>query len=89
MCGSTQGIGRATAISLANEGAKITLIARNENKLKAVLSDLKGTQSHDYIVADFSDNEDLKLKVTEYLKSNQGFLMYLSITLVDQEVDLF
>ena len=41
MCGSTQGISRATAISLANEGAKITLIARNENKLKAVLSNLK------------------------------------------------
>ena len=28
VCGSTQGIGRATAISLANEGAKITLIAK-------------------------------------------------------------
>ena len=68
VCGSTQGIGRATAISLANEGAKITLIARNENKLKAVLSELKGTQSHDYIVADFSDSKDLKLKVKEYLK---------------------
>ena len=34
VCGSTQGIGRATAIALANEGARITLIARNEQKLK-------------------------------------------------------
>lgn len=80
VCGSTQGIGRATAISLANEGAKITLIARNENKLKAVLSELKGTQSHDYIVADFSDSKDLKLKVTEYLKSNQGFHVLINNT---------
>ena len=80
VCGSTQGIGRATAISLANEGAKITLIARNENKLKAVLSELKGTQSHDYIVADFSDSEDLKLKVKEYLKSNQGFHVLINNT---------
>ena len=34
VCGSTQGIGEATAIELAVLGANITLIARNENKLK-------------------------------------------------------
>ena len=40
VCGSTQGIGRATAISLAKEGANITLMARNEKALKEVLNDL-------------------------------------------------
>ena len=40
VCGSTAGIGKATAIALAEEGAIITLIARNEEKLKAVLSEL-------------------------------------------------
>ena len=53
VCGSTQGIGRATAMALASEGARVTLIARNEQKLKQVLSELPKTAHHDYIVADF------------------------------------
>lgn len=40
VCGSTQGIGKATAILLAKEGANVTLVARNEEKLKTVLSEL-------------------------------------------------
>ena len=36
VCGSTAGIGKATAIALANEGAIITLIARNEEKLNCL-----------------------------------------------------
>ena len=30
VCGSTQGIGWATAVELANMGATVTLMARNE-----------------------------------------------------------
>ena len=62
VCGSTQGIGKATAILLAEEGANVTLLARNEEKLKAVLSELKnnGTQKHQYLIADFSKPEELK-----------------------------
>ena len=62
VCGSTQGIGKATAILLAEEGANVTLIARNEEKLKAVLSELKnnGTQNHNYLIADFSKPNELK-----------------------------
>ena len=61
-CGSTQGIGKATAILLAEEGANVTLIARNKEKLKAVLAELKnnGTQNHNYLIADFSKPEELK-----------------------------
>ena len=40
VCGSTAGIGKATAIALSNEGVNVTLVARNENKLKEVLSQL-------------------------------------------------
>ena len=61
VCGSTQGIGKATAIALANEGVNVTLIARNEEKLKAVLAELpKANQCHGYLVADFSEPEALK-----------------------------
>lgn len=34
VCGSTQGIGRAAAMALASEGTRITLVARNEERLK-------------------------------------------------------
>ncbi len=37
VCGSTSGIGKAIAIELAKQGATITLLARDEKKLQAVL----------------------------------------------------
>jgi 3-oxoacyl-[acyl-carrier protein] reductase len=76
VCGSTQGIGKATALELAFLGANITLIARNESTLKATLSELdtsKG-QQHDYLIADFSKAEDLKKTIQQYAleKQQQG-----------------
>lgn len=80
VCGSTQGIGRATAMALASEGARVTLIARNEQKLKQVLSALPKTAHHDYIVADFSDPNELKSNVERYLSSNSGFHILVNNT---------
>ena len=61
VCGSTQGIGKATAFALAKEGVNVTLLARDEEKLKAVVAALPDeNQSHGYIVADFSDPVQLK-----------------------------
>lgn len=62
VCGSTQGIGKASAMGLAAEGANVTLLARNEEKLKAVLKELpnNGQQCHGYLVADFSNPTALK-----------------------------
>lgn len=70
ICGSTQGIGKASAIEIAQSGASVTLIARNEAKLKNVLATLatdKG-QQHDYLIADFSKSEDLKQKIQTYVQ---------------------
>jgi len=57
VCGSTQGIGKAVAMQLAGMGAQIVLVARSEDKLKAVLEELPVTagQKHSYVAADFSD----------------------------------
>jgi len=73
VCGSTQGIGKAIAIKLAQDDAAITLVARNEEKLKKVLEELKAIsgQSHDYIVADFDNPLILKEKVVAYLQKNK------------------
>jgi len=77
VCGSTQGIGKASAIELASMGASITLIARNEDKLKIVLGELDSSrgQKHDYITADFSYPQELKKKVEEYLSSNTAEIL--------------
>ena len=73
VCGSTAGIGKATALALAEEGTIITLIARNEDKLKATLAELPQHRNHDYIVADFSNPKALKSKVQAYIEANHGF----------------
>jgi len=80
VCGSTQGIGKATALALAAEGVNITLVARNEDKLKQVLSELPQQRNHNYIVADFSNPSALKNKVSEYIENNHGFHILVNNT---------
>ena len=65
VCGSTQGIGKATAMELALIGANVTLIARDKKKLATVVSNLdtKQGQSHSYICIDFSDTDELRTKL--------------------------
>ena len=72
VCGSTQGIGKAAAIELAKLGANVTLVARDENKLKLVVKELDITkkQKHNYIVADFTKPEELKKKIEAFVKKN-------------------
>ncbi|CAH0996334.1 Putative ketoacyl reductase [Emticicia aquatica] len=69
VCGSTQGIGKATAIELALLGANITLLARNEEKLEAVLDELprKKGQKHRYLLIDFSKTNQVKSKIERHL----------------------
>ena len=68
VCGSSQGIGRAAAIELALLGANITLIARNEPRLKTVqeILDTSKGQNHDFILADFTDPENLQNQLVQY-----------------------
>ena len=56
VCGSTQGIGKAAAIELAQLGATVFLLARDEKKLKEVAEELPvpAGQKHQYLVADFN-----------------------------------
>jgi 3-oxoacyl-[acyl-carrier protein] reductase len=68
VCGSTQGIGKATAIELALLGASVTLVSRNEEKLKQVALELQkiSQAAHNYIVADFADTADVKKKAEAF-----------------------
>jgi 3-oxoacyl-[acyl-carrier protein] reductase len=72
VCGSTQGIGKASAIELALLGATIVLVARNEDALQKTLKELdvsKGQQHH-FIAVDFQSPTELKEKTTAFLLKN-------------------
>lgn len=68
VCGSTQGIGKASALELASLGANVVLLARNEERLKACVAELpsKGGQEHYYLVADFEKPDQLKSVITNW-----------------------
>jgi 3-oxoacyl-[acyl-carrier protein] reductase len=59
---------------------QVTLIARNEDSLKQVLADLPKQRKHDYIVADFSNPDELKEKVSTYISKNHGFHILVNNT---------
>ncbi len=66
VCGSSKGIGRATAQELASLGANVTLVARSPDLLSEALGQLDRVapeQDHDFLVADFSDSADLRKKI--------------------------
>lgn len=54
VCGSSQGIGAAIAIALAEEGVKVVLVARNAVKLEKLSQSLKG-EGHTSFSADLLD----------------------------------
>lgn len=70
--GSTSGIGKAIALQLAACGANVTLVARNENKLKETLSllDTSESQQHNYLVTDYLAKEDYAMHITQYFKND-------------------
>jgi 3-oxoacyl-[acyl-carrier protein] reductase len=72
VCGSTQGIGLATAIELANLGATCVLMARNEIALQQAIAVLDKSfhQQHSYLVADFDQPETVKIAIEKFIVTN-------------------
>ena len=58
VCGATGGIGRAIAEAFAQAGAEVTVVGRDEERIKATVSSLEGT-GHQGLQADFSDTESV------------------------------
>lgn len=73
VCGSTAGIGKAAAIELAQLGANVILLARNEVKLQETLASLDTSQGqkHGYLIADFAQPEQLKNTLTTFLSTGK------------------
>lgn len=73
VAGSTQGIGLASAQALASLGANCTLIARNETALQQAVATLaiNHGQKHQYLVADYSDAEQVRKVVSDFVANNK------------------
>ena len=71
--GSSKGIGLGIAKQLAESGASVCLMARNETKLKEIISELPRSenQSHDYLLVDFSNFDRFKIILNEYINNNR------------------
>ena len=69
VCGSTQGLGYASAKELALLGANVVLMARDEIKLISATKtlDTSNGQSHQYIIADFSDYHKVEKAIHHFI----------------------
>lgn len=66
VCGSSEGIGRATAQELALLGADVTVLARRQEALREVVAALPRDegQHHGWIAVDIAQTEQLSLRIS-------------------------
>ena len=73
--GASEGIGREFALQLSKEGYELTLVARNEARLKALLEEIKSDgKNHQSFVADLSIPSDTE-KASQKLLSGRYQLL--------------
>lgn len=61
--GASSGMGRVFCQMIAHEGATVTLLARNEERLRQTLISMEG-EGHDYKVCDLASEEQLRENVS-------------------------
>lgn len=77
--GAAGGIGRATAIECAKLGAKLILTDINEDGLKTTLAELDNQDTHSYIIANLTVDEEIDRLVNEIDKLD-GFVSNAGVT---------
>ena len=71
--GTTSGIGKATAVRLASEGAKVAVTARREEKLKELVLEIEGAGGSAYAIpGDLTSVSDRKRLVDETVAQYEG-----------------
>ena len=67
--GSTSGMGRAIAKKFAQEGAKVVVTGRNEERAKAVVDDIRAEGGEAvYVIVDTSNTDDCKVLLDKTLE---------------------
>jgi retinol dehydrogenase 14 len=67
--GATSGIGKATAMGLANMGASVVMVGRDRGRGEAALAEIKeksGNASVDLMLADVSSQEEIRRLADEF-----------------------
>ena len=82
VCGSTSGIGLATAQEFAESSANVTLFARNEEKLTHTLSSLQNSngQKHQYLAGDFNSPDTIQEIVESHISSGTKYHILINNT---------
>ena len=67
--GSSRGLGYAVARQLAISGASVTLMSRNEKKLKEIIANLENETKikHNYLIVDFNNFDSFSEKFEDVL----------------------
>lgn len=70
--GSSRGLGYAVARQLAISGASVTLMSRNEKKLKEIIANLENETKikHNYLIVDFNNFDSYKEIISTFLSNN-------------------
>ncbi len=76
--GSSAGIGRATAIECSRLGAKLILVARNEERLLEVINKLEG-EGHQYFMCDLS-SADAVNNLVDHLPVLDGLVLNAGVS---------
>jgi 3-oxoacyl-[acyl-carrier protein] reductase len=72
VCGASQGIGEATAFSLAEQGAEVVVLARSKDKLEKLIKKLveAGAPKAFAVSADLQDLSNLRSKIQNEIEQN-------------------
>jgi 3-oxoacyl-[acyl-carrier protein] reductase len=79
VCGASAGIGLATAKLLAQRGAQVYLLARNESSLRVALNELDHSERHRIVCADMTVPESAVSAITS-LKERPTFHVLINNT---------
>ena len=76
VCGASRGIGRATAVALAQRGATVTALARGEEALRSLMAELPAAASpHHWLAADGDQPEQMAAVVKPHLEDHPAQIL--------------
>ena len=77
VCGGSDGIGKSCAILFANNGANVTIVARDKSKIENVINGLNSDQgqSHNLVCVDFNDPNELQRVIHDKLDKEIDILI--------------